>query len=810
MKTRVLILCCLLMVPAVRAQQTNDAGNEDEDPFAFLRDDNNTVTSDSAKPTKAAPVKEPPAPRPQAAGADEATTEDPFAFLLEESSTVFSSLTPSGQAPIGKGKVELGVEYVSQDNFTLGRYNGLYEQGFLPILNADYRDWLPMDGATPLAWNLFLQDVGTEVAEGSFSVSQPGQFRVSVSFDEQLQVSNDTGATPFRGNSYQQLPGNWVASNTTAGMTALDDSLGSFNQKLARDIYSFNYLQAINRQWSVETTLSTEKKQGRQTTGAAFYIDGSDAFAAILSEPINQTTNEFDLSLRYNAAQLHMDLSYRYSSYENNEPGLQWQNPYDANFGPDVDYPNGYGQMGVTPDNDLNQLRWIASYQFSPTVHTYADASFARARQDDGYLPYTINPNLVVTVPPPRSSLDGEVDTTVVNTGVILRPLAKLHLELKYHYYDRDNDSPRDGYLYPPGDSFNQPNSEFTIYNSPYDITKNRFEANSSYRLPGQTRLSLDYRYENISRYNAAVSETDENTLEAGVRFLPMRNSVARFSLAYSDREASTYNWGQSYYSMLDTELINLTPDTERYTNHPLLSQYYLASRERWQAKFNLNYLASEQWNHNLDLAWDDQDYDQTDLGLEREKHANATFSSSYMPNDAWSISAYYSFDYYETKQQGRAFRGGAEKNAFAIFPPLPQASDPLQDWRTDPESLVHAFGLNVSWDVRPDELDMVLDYSFVDTTIKQGFQTNGTANGNGSSLPDDSSQLHHLQWDANYYYSKRISLKMSYQYYYFNQDNWAIDNVNPDTMDTVLFTGEQSPDDSISVVGLSVIYQLP
>lgn len=805
MKYRALIISCLLIVPAVRAQQAVVADTPDADPFEFLLDDNNTELRKPEK-TTSPQVTDSTREVPDTKATGE---EDPFSFLLEDTNTVFYNSVEPAPAQPGRGKVELGMQYVSQDNYTFGQYNGLYQQGLLPTLDVDYRYWQPNNGGPDLAWNAYLQDFGSRVAEGSFSVGQPRHFRVTAEFDQQLQVSNDSGKTPFSGNPLN-LPDNWVASNTTGGMTALTSSLDSFNQKLERDQYLLSYLQQIDKHWSMETRFSTENKQGKQTTGAAFYIDAANPHAAILPQDINQTTNDFDLSFRYNGEQFHMDISYLYSEFENDKEGLQWQNPYATNTNPNVDYPNGYGQMGVAPDSDLNQLRLVASYLFTPTIRVYGDTSWSRASQDDNYLPYTINPTLVIAEPLPRNSLDGEVDTSVVNAGVMLQPLDKLSLELKYHYYDRNNDSPRDGYLYPPGDSFNQPNSEFTIYNRPYDITKNRFEARGSYRLPKQARLSLLYQYENINRYNAAVRETDENSLEAALRFLPFNNTNAQFSLGYSDREASTYNWNQSYYALLDTELINQTPDSQRYENHPLLSQYYLSNREQWQAKFNINYLASQHWNHNLDLLWNDNDYDKTSLGLKKEEHFNGTFSSSYIPAQAWSLTAYYSFDYYQAKQDGRAFRGGAEKNAFVVTPPYPQASDPARDWSTDPETMVNAVGLNVSWDIRPGQWDTELDYSFVDTTIEQNFNAAGSNDLAGESLPDDTSRMHHVKWDANYYYSKAMSFSFSYQYYYLIEDNWALDGVTTDTIDKVLFTGEKAPNDSIHVVGVSVLYRLP
>ena len=109
-------------------------------------------------------------------------------------------------------------------------------------------------------------------------------------------------------------------------MTLLDDSLSSFNQKLERDKYALNYQQRISRHWSVESNLSTEEKDGKQTLGGSFYSNGSNPHAAVLPQKIDQTTNEFDVAFRYGGENLHIDGSYLYSDFNNHKNGLQWQN----------------------------------------------------------------------------------------------------------------------------------------------------------------------------------------------------------------------------------------------------------------------------------------------------------------------------------------------------------------------------------------------------------------------------------------------------------------------------------------------------
>ena len=163
MKTRALILCCLLTVPAVRAQQGTDASTVDDDPFGFLKDDSNTVYTKPPPSTPAATAK--PTPAQSVPTVTDSKGEDPFEFLLDDSNTVFTGATPGSKIPPGKGEIRFGLQYVTDDNFTLGRYNGLDEEGFVPILDIDYGSWQqdPDSGEQPLFWSARLQDGFTDV-----------------------------------------------------------------------------------------------------------------------------------------------------------------------------------------------------------------------------------------------------------------------------------------------------------------------------------------------------------------------------------------------------------------------------------------------------------------------------------------------------------------------------------------------------------------------------------------------------------------------------------------------------------------------
>lgn len=697
--------------------------------------------------------------------------------------------------------VHPGVAYTSDDNYMFGEYNGLNKEGATAIGNLQWRDFNSGDGF----WQGYISNLGLDTREGELTWSAPGHFSVSAGFDSQLQVSGNEGRTPFTGGSNLKLPDDWVSGLTTSDWTNLNQSLHGFDQDLKREKVFLKADTRLNRNWTVDTNLSYEEKTGSTDVGAGIYIDSSSADAVLLQQPVDYRTSEFDLGLAYSDSRLNLEGRVFYSDFDNQKDVLIWQNPYSS-YGSDVAYPAGIGGLGEAPDNDQVGGRMSGQYVLSPKVRLQVDGSYAVASQNQNFLDYSVNPALTVTVPLPQNDYDGEVDSSTFNTRLLLNPLPKLAAELYYKYRDRDYSANRNGYQYIRGDGGDQPGSAATVYNTNHDYRSEVPGIELSYRLPWRSRLSFDYEYEKVTRENAPVEETEQDRYTLAYRIQPWSNFTTRLEVSYADRAADTYQWAQNYYALLDTELINATPDTQRYISHPELMKYYMANRDQWQTKADFSFLPSERWNLNLNLQWIDNDYNASELGLTSDEWYRGHFSASFVASDALSASLYGGYDYYKDDQASRAFNGGPEMNAFEIYPPLPQASDPNQDWYGQGEDTSITVGANVQWRASED-LEISADYSYVDTQSEQDLSTNATSNLVTSDLPSVDTRLHHLQLSGVWHMRENLFLQLDYQYYRYESNDWAWQNVQPDTIGKVLTFGQGTPDERINYVGASVIY---
>jgi MtrB/PioB family decaheme-associated outer membrane protein len=592
-------------------------------------------------------------------------------------------------------------------------------------------------------------------------------------------------------------------------MLFFDQSARRFDQELERERWSIALDKALGNGLTLNTAFSSEHKSGTDVMGAAIYIDASNGHAAALPRPVDQTTNTFNLGLALLRDKLSLELSYLYASFENEDSALRWQNPFDAGFGAVVDYPAGTGQIALEPDNSTHRLRLLGSYRISPTLRFNFDGSYAETTQDDSFLPYTVNNDLTVGEDPFRQDLNGEITTSTFNGAVYYRPLRKLTLQSKWRYEERDNNSPRDGYRYVRGDGTDQPGSAFTVYNTTHSRTVNSYEFEGSYRMPRHTRLSLNYTYQETERENAAVEETEDDIYTLTLSTRPMDYLSARLELTNSKRAASTYHWDQAYFALLDSEMINQIPDSQRFSNHPLLFQYHLANRDHRQAKVNLSYAPESPWSLSFDYLTSENDYTESALGLLDDETEHAALSLSILPENGIDLTAYISFDAYDNSQRGRAFRGGIEKNPFEIYAPLPQASDPQRDWVTESQDESMSVGVNLQWTMLGERLTAEVDLSLVDSTGEQAFTTFGAQDLNADALPNIENRQERVLISGTYHPKKRVAIKFEYQFLHYRDDHWALDDVFYNSMQRVLWTGETNADDDIHFFQTSIIYGL-
>lgn len=760
-------------------------------PLAALAQDNRLAPEETAKPqTDPEKLREP-------------AEDDQFA--LEETAGPQTDPEKLKDLTQIRSSIEVGAYHTSDDSFRFGRYSGLNEQGANAVLNLDVLRRGAYDGDSAEYWSFKGARLGLDSREAAFEFGVQGKYKIRVDYDQIPSFRSDSTRTIFdgAGSTNLTLPSNWVGSGNTAGMTQLLPNLKSFDLKTERRQTGLGLSGVLSPHWDYSTSYKHETKDGNKSIGAVFGNSGGNPRAVILPEPVDYTTQQIDAALRYTTGKLQVQAAYYLSLFSDNNNALVWSNPYTAISGwaPGAGFPSGRGQLSLPPDNKFHQASLNAGYNFSDRTRLSASVARGRMTQNDTFLPYTNIPTLAasITQPLPRNSLDGRIDTTVVNLRIASRPWPDFSWNASYRYDDRDNKTPRDEYVYIGGDSQLQltgVTSDRRRFNEPYSYKEEQFKADATYRVFGHTDLSAGVQHSKIDRTYSEREQADENTYNLGISTEISERFSGHLRYTHAQRDGSTYVGNEPFLSGYSPGYTSTVPGG--FENLPGLRKYFLANRDRDQLNATVSFTPTEAWTLSAAVDHARDKYNESELGLVDARIDSFSFDTVYAPSPLWSAYAFYTYEKLASNQNGHSFSGGAAK--------LVTAFDPNRDWFVDHRDYIDSYGAGYKRSLASRHLDFGVDYLYSKSRSDLGFAA-------GSALltrplPRDVTRLDSLNVYGTYKMRENMSLRMSYWHERYHSIDWAVDGIAPNTLANVILLGENSPDYKVHVMSLSVIYR--
>jgi len=702
---------------------------------------------------------------------------------------------------------ELGLGYVSDDAFLFGRYNGLQEQG--PYLIGDIQDQGYSEDSR--YWHARGTNLGLDSRylrlEGGIQGSQQYYFE----YDQLPNNRSDSASTPFLGigsTSLRLPPGFDINTN-------LDGALQPFEIQTERKRLGVGGSFFPGRGWQLDIGFQHETRDGIDRIGGAIAgnrqgggghgpggpgggdhgtggpggggsasnssasnfsttlhsANGDDhggggngngiisTFdATLMPEPIDYQTNMLDAGLHYAKGKSEFDVVYHLSIFENNKNTLSWENPF---------LTGRYGDQSLAADNQFHQLSLTGGYLLPYNSRLSGVFSLGHMTQDDDFQSYTVNP-AIATSALPRNSLDGNVLLTMAQLKLVSKPLHKLRLSAEYRHDDRDNDTPVDTYDYVVADSY----TGTPVENNPLSYKKNKLDLTANYRLTSSMSLRGGYRYDDMSREygNTDGGKTSENTLIAKWKMRPHATLGLELYGELGNRDGSDYP----------------VPPGE----NPALRNYYLADRERTLVGTSVDYLPTDSLSLAAKLEYRKNDYPDTLIGLTESSEPAYTLDASYQLHDNVTTYAYYTHEDMESTQ------GGSETGTTS------------PDWQAEFDDTVDTVGVGATvtdirnkWDAGAD-----LVYTRATGTIEM---KNLVSPDRDSNYPDLKTALTSLKLWTQYRYRRDLAFKFSYWYQDYSADNWAVDNLQEDSVHNLLLLGEDTQDYDTHVFGLSFVYNL-
>ncbi len=741
---------------------------------------------------------------PVAVAQEQQEEESSFSLDDEPALTEETAKEPDPDLKVQRNWVEIGVGYVSDSSFKFGKYTGLENEGLYGVLSFDVGGRAPWDGEIASWWRATGSDLGLNSRELGVEGGVQGKYRVYAGYDEIPTYRSDSASTIYTGagpDGIQRLPGNWVPAQTTAGMTQLNNSLEPIDLEQLRRRFDLGFDGTVREHWDFGTSWRHEDRNGNKSFGAVIGNSGGNPRAVLVAEPIDYSSDDFDAVVSFRDPKKQFSLAYHASLFDNNQGSFGWENAYSAINGwtPAAGFPTGDGQASTPPENQFHQVSGAGGWSFAGNMRLDGDLAFGRMTQDDTYLPYTVNPALAATItqPLPRSSLDGRIDTTVGNLRLSGRPTDQLRWDASVRYDDRDNQTPRDEYVYIGGDSLAQntgTTSSFRRFNEPMSYKEKKYRGDVGYRFADWLDAALVGEYRDIERTYSEREEAEETNWSLFLRSNPWDSFEASLQLTAASRDGSTYVGNEPFLSGYSPGYTSTVPGG--WENAPGLRKYHLADRDRQQAILHLGYMPTEAWVFGLNVNYIDDDYDSSELGLTSSIASDYTLDIAYAPGQNWSAYGFYTYERMDADQDGRSIRGAATRVA--------DAEDPTRSWFADQRDDVLTWGLGVETRWFEDKLELNLDYLESDSESDM-YVTAGTALAY-APLPTLETDLSSLGVNATWRWNKDISLRGGYWLQQYDSTDWALDGVEANQLANVILFGEESPDYNVHVVTFSVV----
>jgi MtrB/PioB family decaheme-associated outer membrane protein len=626
----------------------------------------------------------------------------------------------------------------------------------------------------------------------------------------------------------------------------------------------FSYF--FNPQWEAQASMRHENKNGTQALGAPIVA----ARSVILPNPISQSTDQINASMKYTGDKGFSQFAYYGSLFHNNVDGVNFQNPFAPG-------QPAFGRMSSMPDNQFHQFSLTGGYNFSPATKLVTNGSYARNWQSQDFLPYNTSANGGGLLP--ASNLNGDVETKAANLKLTHRVSQDLNFAAGYKFDERENHTHVNQYVFTDVDTQASNATVNFRSNTPYSKRINQGNLDASYSFAQGHWLKAGYEIQNIDRWcnGTWVSCVDTGTTTENTGRLDYRGTLfdklnSRVGYSYSHRTADNFNQDNAAWASFPASNAALyeriaatglpawgpflpwanTPTALFPNNNPAttgnsannamdingLGRFNTSNRNRQKVNSYVDYQVTNKLSMGLGGDFRYDDYPNSNFGLQSSRNWGINLDSSYAFNEDTSAQLFYSYQDILSKSSGMSYGTNSNSSTVPIGTPPVQTpasivggcvptvqamnntarTDPCRNWFTNMSDNINTVGLGVKHkgflngklDINGDFL-----YSFARTLIgvtggQYSLPTGGTTYyfTPAANMPAVKTETFQFKLDTKYIINKPSAVHLTYMYQHlFSSDYIYTGMQQTGTPTGVMPTLEQAPTYSIHAVGLSYIY---
>jgi MtrB/PioB family decaheme-associated outer membrane protein len=532
---------------------------------------------------------------------------------MSEKSKHFFRMTPIAAALLAvcspvlaqstEGSLSIGAGAWSDDRPQTGVYDGMRDSGGYGLFDLDI---VRRDEATGTWLGLKGRNLGLDNREIKLDWLRQGNIGASLEYSRiprDWPYTANTGLIIFNDQNQQVVniaPG--TGNNVELG-TVRDRATGKFFKNLGVGL-DFN------------ASYRHETKNGERNWGRG----GAAEFAI---EPIDSTIQIAEAALSYSRGGLQLSGGYYGTWYNNSVPLVTTVGVATYNLSEPL-------------DNYSNEIFLNGGYSFTPTTRGTFKASYSQAKQNESF-PTTTTPGLTwpagqAPSPLAPTSLNGRLDTTLLEAGLNSRPLQNLSIAATARYRDFDDKTPVQPYIF---SAANVP----LVYNTPFSYTNHVGKLDATYRLPQAYSVlgGVEYNAQNRSVPTVGTlwvpfrAQLDETTYRLGLSKSMSETVNGSVRWEYASRDGGSYTLPSNPVADPFQQTINPMNISDR-------------TRNKWRALVDwspVDRLA-------LQFAYSDAKDNYggpNSYGLQEGKAQNYTVDGSFQLSSAWQFHAWYSYD---------------------------------------------------------------------------------------------------------------------------------------------------------------------
>jgi MtrB/PioB family decaheme-associated outer membrane protein len=316
------------------------------------------------------------------------------------------------------------------------------------------------------------------------------------------------------------------------------------------------FLYTPNPNWIVSATADRERRTGTapQTLGMYFSHAPSEVAA-----PVEFNTNDLAGAVEYRSRGWNAGVRVAIRGFDTENKSLRWDNQMflvDEPVNINVANP-GRMQMSQTMDYESDQVWLFGGVDVGDETRIDASVSQGRARQNDAFLPMTVN-TFLTAAPLPASNYDGEHQTTAARILVSSRPLRGFRWNAWFRSYELDNRSPaltfadyvQTDFQFPLCGNVNVcdangdglANDRIARRSLPYGYRRQAAGALVGWSPELWFRGALSFEREGLDREFSAVESSHEDIWKLTLDFDLAAWLSGRTTFRYQDRKAHEYH----------------------------------------------------------------------------------------------------------------------------------------------------------------------------------------------------------------------------------------------------------------------------